>query len=756
MPNAKTLFITTVILCSNLYGEAIARLLKTEGKVTFKRLGSSIFNERATLGTAINNGDALRVGEQSFAAVMYLDDKTVLKIRENSEFEFLDTRNTRTIDMERGTILNEIESSIKYRTFRIETPISVASVKGTKFAALVDPSGVDQFIGKEGSVEVLNIVSQQVVNVGPGQKAVSNSVGSLMQSPALPGEYPPDPEIEPYEKELKPSERGKTKSPDSTEIEKPEKQIEETKSDTTPDEKTPESEPEQDVKPTESEEEPPAPDEEPSQPQKPFSMGLGIGSATIDGVLYNQLSLRPEIAFGKLGVGFDLVVYMDNEGNVRDDEWDIKNDPGLLLDKILYVRWGKKTDPFWAKWGSMEDVTLGYGGLLQNYSNMMEFPSVRRVGLNTGGNIGPVGGEIFMANLKDFSRGGTLTGIRMQYTVSEDLPITIGLNFVTDPNMFSGLKDSDDDTYPDVFDDFPDNKTMWNDTDADGIPDPHDGLDTSSWDIDADGDNIVDYFEGSTIDPVISLKATPFSLQDNTASATGLSFDIGYPVLQSDAFSISVYTEFNKLSFPAVISTDSSFIRKERSGTGISIPGIRSSIFGILNLSMEFRLINGSYVPQFFDQAYDLNRVLTSTMNDQTIIRTKDMFVFDDYNDSTSSMGLFGSAGLSLFNLIDFSASYANMKADTTELKSFSTYLNLNTENIPKVSKAMAYYQRNNEDNPFDFANPSENTILGYVLGYELSKGVSLIWDFRQFYRDDGTGTLVPIQQTTIETAFNF
>ena len=116
MPNAKTLFITTVLLCSNLYGEAIALLIKTDGKVTFKRLGSSIFSERATLGTAINNGDALRVGEQSFAAVMYLDDKTVLKIRENSEFEFLDTRNTRTIDMERGTILNEIESSIKVRS----------------------------------------------------------------------------------------------------------------------------------------------------------------------------------------------------------------------------------------------------------------------------------------------------------------------------------------------------------------------------------------------------------------------------------------------------------------------------------------------------------------------------------------------------------------------------------------------------------------------------------------------------------------
>ena len=31
------------------------------------------------------------------------------------------------------------------------------------------------------------------------------------------------------------------------------------------------------------------------------------------------------------------------------------------------------------------------------------------------------------------------------------------------------------------------------DTDGDGIPDPHAGLDSSRWDIDADGDNLFDY-----------------------------------------------------------------------------------------------------------------------------------------------------------------------------------------------------------------------------------------------------------------------
>jgi|TARA_B100001250_G_scaffold60413_1_gene47132 hypothetical protein len=167
-------------------------------------------------------------------------------------------------------------------------------------------------------------------------------------------------------------------------------------------------------------------------------------------------------------------------------------------------------------------------------------------------------------------------------------------------------------------------------------------------------------------------------------------------------------------------------------------------------------MINGAYVPQYFDQAYDLNRVVTSTVDGQTLIRTKDMMVFESYSDSSKSSGLFGSAGLELFNLISFSATYANMKADTTELKSFSSFLNLNTDNIPKISSAMAYYQRNNDEDPFDFENPTVNTIMGYRVGYELSKGVSLIWDFRQFYRDDGTGKMESIQQTNIETTFNF
>ena len=753
----RPLYIIIMMLAttSALEAQVIARLVKSEGRVHFKRLGASTFSEQAKPGAPIKNGDEIKVGEEGFAAVIYLDDRSILKVRENTKFSFMDTRNSRTIDLTHGTVLNDIKKEGRTKDFRIQTPVSVASVKGTQFAAIVSLSGVDQFICKEGLFEVLNMVSGETVNVAAGQKAVSNATGDLVQAPASPGEYPSDPEVEElvepdndsFNEEIDPQPSDQNYDATDQNLERTG-----TKGSETAEEEVQENIEEDEIEESQEMEEPKVPE---GPPPKPFSMGLGIGSATLDGVLYNQLALRPEINIWKVGIGLDLVLYVDNEGNMRNEEWDIENDPALLLDKILYVRYGDISDPLWIKYGSIEGKTMGYGGLMNGYSNMMEFPTVRRVGINTGFNIGPVGGELFLSNLKDISRGGTIGGLRMAYTVSDDLPITIGVNYITDANMFSGLKDKDGDSYPDAFDDFPDDSTLWNDTDGDGWPDPGhgDSILDSLIDIDADGDNIIDSDENFDD---IDLKATPFSLRNNKAVTNALSFDIGYPILRSDMISLQVYGEYNSLTFPGVSTADSTFNRPDRSGSGITLPGLRSTLFGILDLSLEYRMINGSYVPQFFDQAYDLNRVVTNTIDGQTYVRTKDMVVFDTYTDSASSSGLFGSAGLSLFNLISFTASYANMKADTTELKSFNSYLNLNTDNIPKISSAMAYYQRNNDDNPFDFENPTENTIMGYRVGYELSKGVSLIWDFRQFYRDDGKGNMETIQQTNIETTFNF
>ena len=67
------------------------------------------------------------------------------------------------------------------------------------------------------------------------------------------------------------------------------------------------------------------------------------------------------------------------------------------------------------------------------------------------------------------------------------------------------------------------------------------------------------------------------------------------------------------------------------------------------------------------------------------------MSVFSDYDDSWTSSGLFGSANLSLFDIVNFTASYASMTADTVEYNSFNSVLHINTDNIPKLSAANAF-----------------------------------------------------------------
>ena len=90
-----------------------------------------------------------------------------------------------------------------------------------------------------------------------------------------------------------------------------------------------------------------------------------------------------------------------------------------------------------------------------------------------------------------------------------------------------------------------------------------------------------------------------------------------------------------------------------------------------------------------------------------TIIRTKDQVVLVD---SSNTTGLYGSASANLFNFISFNAAYASMKGEgDVEFNSFNALININAENIPKLSVAQAYYQRNNDKNPFDFGNPTIN-----------------------------------------------
>ena len=102
----------------------------------------------------------------------------------------------------------------------------------------------------------------------------------------------------------------------------------------------------------------------------------------INGKIYQQFGMRPDIPFGKFGVGLDLTFRFDEDGNFKDDEWDEGRD---YIDKLYYLRYGLPGDPFYLRVGALDNVTLGYGLIMRRYANTIQYPEVKRIGVYSEG-----------------------------------------------------------------------------------------------------------------------------------------------------------------------------------------------------------------------------------------------------------------------------------------------------------------------------------------------------------------------------------
>ncbi|PWJ42734.1 hypothetical protein [Sediminitomix flava] len=110
------------------------------------------------------------------------------------------------------------------------------------------------------------------------------------------------------------------------------------------------------------------------------SLGGKFGYTYLGGEHYLTLRITPELNFGKIGIGLDVPVSVNLEsGKLRTEEF--KNGVSALR-MIRYLRYGqKKKDPVYIKVGDMTGSYLGYGLLLNNYSNAISFER-RKFGLN--------------------------------------------------------------------------------------------------------------------------------------------------------------------------------------------------------------------------------------------------------------------------------------------------------------------------------------------------------------------------------------
>lgn len=182
--------------------EPIGVIAKSSGTTFHKKFNADDYSPNAVMGTQLKNHDWIKTSEDGFVAIFFLDDKSQLKVKGNSEMEILAAvergKISKTISLDYGTVKASVNK--QKGEFRIATPTSVASVKGTEWWVESDENG-DVFIVMEGVVEVENLVSGTVQNVGQDETATSNPDGSVEVEETDQDDVPEDPEEDEEEEE---------------------------------------------------------------------------------------------------------------------------------------------------------------------------------------------------------------------------------------------------------------------------------------------------------------------------------------------------------------------------------------------------------------------------------------------------------------------------------------------------------------------------------------------------------------------------
>ncbi len=131
-------------------------------------------------GSKLLSGDQIQTKKDGFAAVMFIDDRSIVRVKPNSILKIQGTYEGKSISkqvvMDVGEML--VKVSKQKGSFQVATPTSVASVKGTEFWVLEGTEGT-KIIGLDGMIELTNNSSGQTTTVTAGMTGTSGKDGSV-------------------------------------------------------------------------------------------------------------------------------------------------------------------------------------------------------------------------------------------------------------------------------------------------------------------------------------------------------------------------------------------------------------------------------------------------------------------------------------------------------------------------------------------------------------------------------------------------
>ncbi|MEO9484820.1 MAG: hypothetical protein ABJG47_15275 [Ekhidna sp.] len=289
-------------------------------------------------------------------------------------------------------------------------------------------------------------------------------------------------------------------------------------------------------------------------PNDDGSINGGMTYTQIDGKDYVGLVLSPEFKFGKVGVGLNVpILYGLDDNSIRTE---IFEDGVGVARLIRYIRYGvQKSDPVYVKAGEISGLMLGYGGLMNNYTNSTSYEK-RKVGIHADFNYDRfVGLELLYSDLnpESFNLFAARPYIRplSAFPLKIINTLEVGASFISDKDQTSIItSDSTSTTYAFT---------------RSGV-------------------------KGFGVDMGVTLLSSPFIQIDLFASYANLN-------VKSDTLS----------QFASAIG-ENDF--KTGSGTSVGLNFRMHFIADVFSTDIRIERLNNSdhYIPQFFNATYEINK----------------------------------------------------------------------------------------------------------------------------------------------------
>ena len=464
--------------------------------------------------------------------------------------------------------------------------------------------------------------------------------------------------------------------------------------------------------------------------------GINAGTVTVDGKQWTRIALCADIPLWKFGVGLDVELFLDDNGNISDKGWQFNPHdkiPSTIFRKLRYLRFNHENDKFFAKVGGLEGVTFGYGFVVNNFTNMLNYPSEKLLGAQVYLNdVSPIGITLqtMVADFHDIRNDGGVLAARLGVKPLKPtgMPILSNLlvagTYATDLNQYAPAREWT----------FSGNR---NDMDADSIYNRnYFQAITPGAQAELIGAGLLDTSE--YVDTIYRDSANAFSI---------VGADLGLPLVATKKVKLDLYGQAG-MTFD---DKDGS----QAKGWGIGAPGVALSV-GPFWSRVEYRHVSGQFQPGYFNQYYLSQRIVRGSTGNPVPVIKENILADESLN------GVFGNIGCDIAGIFVLSGTYQRLMGDSALDQRFNASAGVGEKLISKIPKIKihkleAFFDKDRiEDNGTFFAITPNYTHYGFRVSVEAVPMTLVTWESRYGRTLDASGKEVDDNSVTIQAGLVF